>query len=180
MNAWLEAFAGRATPAPRPSGDGDGEAPYADAWLEIRRRQRAMLLNPAGGFAMLIAIGLLSEGFAALRPLEALLPFCALSTFAGWTYSVFRYGFFRCPRCGRSFNTPPPSDPLIDGVLPRSFDRCGHCHLRKWAVNDAGLTLREYERRIGAAEAAAARLASPPPSADAPLPPRTQPRQAPP
>jgi hypothetical protein len=167
MNAWLEAFTGRAAPAAsRPPGD--EEAPYADAWLEVRRRRRALLLNPAGGFAMVTVIALLGEGFAVLRPLEALLPLCALSIVAGWTYSVFSYGLFRCPRCGRPFKAAPPPDPAIDRVLPHNPGRCGYCHLRKWAVNDGGLMLREYERRTGAAEAAAARLASPPPSADAP------------
>jgi hypothetical protein len=168
MNAWLDSFAARTAAAqPRPPA---GEAPYADAWMDVRRRRRALLLNPAGGFAMLIVLALLSENFAALRPLEMLFPLCALSTFLGWTYSVFRFGFFRCPRCGRSFKAAPPPDLLIDSVLPHDSQRCGHCHLRMWAVNDAGLPLREYERRMkrAEAEAAAAALASAPPSADAP------------
>jgi hypothetical protein len=171
MKGWLEAVAGRTPPAPRPPGD--DEAPYADGWLDVRRRRRALLLNPAGGFAMMIVLALLGEGFAALRPLEALLPFCALSIFAGWTYSVFRYGLFRCPRCGSPFKAVPPPDPAIDRVLPHNPGRCGYCHLRKWAVNDAGLMLPEYERKVKEAEAAAlaAGPASPPLSADAPLPP---------
>jgi hypothetical protein len=171
MNAWLEGFAARtAAASPRPPDAGEDEAPYADAWMEVRRRRRAMLLNPAGGFAVLIVLFLLAESFAALRPLAVFAPFCALSIFVGWTVSLFRYGFFRCPRCSRVFNAGPLPDPSIDRVFPHDPDRCGHCHLRMWSVNDAGLPLREYERRMkrAEAEAAAAGLASTPSSADAP------------
>jgi hypothetical protein len=169
MNGWLEAVAGRTPPAaPRPPGD--DEAPYADGWLDVRRRRRALLLNPTGGFAMVTLLALMGEGFAALRPLEALLPLCALSIFAGWTYSVFRYGLFRCPRCGSPFKAAPPPDPAIDRVLPHNPDRCGYCHLRKWAVNDGGLMLRDYERKLKEAERGALVTgpASAPSSADAP------------
>lgn len=162
MNAWLEPFATAAKAASPPAAEDGGEAPYADFWLEMRRRRRALVLNPAGGFAMLAALALLTENVAALRPYQdTLLPLCALSVFLGWTISLVRYGFFRCPRCGGWFSGQRIPDPAIDRVLPRDPQACSHCSLAMWSVNEAGLTLRKYERALKAKEAAQATPISP-------------------
>ena len=98
---------------------------YEQGWRTYRSLRLQMLLVPVAFVAAFVVIRMLS--YFVHVPSVAFLVFIVLMV--AWPITLWRFGFFPCPRCGRSFR----------GFM-FSFSwlrrRCAHCGLRKFANHD--------------------------------------------
>jgi hypothetical protein len=104
------------------------EHQYAKEWHEYKVRRATLVLVYLGFFPFGFVISYLLDSY--LGSNETLAAIAMISWMAVWGITIWRFTYFRCPRCGKPFCYEKYS--LVMRFRPFA-KKCWKCGLEKWA-----------------------------------------------